>query len=362
MIRPQFTDPHEATRVSSFMEEAEHGRWRIKRFTQTQEEFDLHSKLLSQEGTQRAQLRLDRLVPPGTYLSLQRRAIPQEIKDHEEGAILDALDGAWTPIMSDTPAEIEGHEEVIENAHGRVLVTGLGLGCIVSALLAKPDVDHITVIEIDRDVIALTGPYYEDDPRVTIVNADALGFASLVKPGVDYIGESQLPFDYAWHDIWTHIADRNLDDDSLAEHGISYQTMFDAYAPFCDDQGAWAYQDALVMAEIAAREAEKAWEWNEVFLNAGREKQIDMLIEHAVRDSFHVQLPDGSIGMLHHDQPVPDEVLKLFEEHSPDMREHFAKLRDKAFADGTIDRLSNREVDPMGRPNEVEGANVATRR
>ena len=103
--------------------------------------------------------------------------------------------------MSDTPDEIGDHLGAIHEAEargGRVLVNGLGLGMVVKALLAMPNVTHVDVVEIDPDVIALVGPAYASD-RCTIHLADA--------------HEIEWPSDtrwtVAWHDIWPDISISN---------------------------------------------------------------------------------------------------------------------------------------------------------
>ena len=68
-------------------------------------------------------------------------------------------------IMCDTPAEMRDCEHLFSNAHGNVLVNGLGLGWCVEELLREreeeggPLAEHVTVIEIDKDVINLVGSY-----------------------------------------------------------------------------------------------------------------------------------------------------------------------------------------------------------
>jgi hypothetical protein len=95
-------------------------------------------------------------------------------------------------VMEDTPMELQKHLPIWMKGKGHVLKTGLGLGCVVRGLLSKEDVKHITVIEIDADIIRVIGEEFKANPRVTIHHADALEF--------DY---STLPhIDYAWHDIW----------------------------------------------------------------------------------------------------------------------------------------------------------------
>lgn len=95
-------------------------------------------------------------------------------------------------VMEDSHRELCRHLPIWFAAHGRVLKTGLGLGCVVRGLLAKPEVEHVDVVEIDADIIRVIGPEFDGNPRVTIHHADALTW--------DF-GERR--WDFAWHDIWT---------------------------------------------------------------------------------------------------------------------------------------------------------------
>jgi spermidine synthase len=74
-------------------------------------------------------------------------------------------------VMSDTPMEVATNREVVERATGRVLIAGLGLGLILGPIFAKPDVEAVTVVEREPDVIALVGPLVQD-PRLEIICAD----------------------------------------------------------------------------------------------------------------------------------------------------------------------------------------------
>lgn len=94
-------------------------------------------------------------------------------------------------IMEDTPRELRKHLPILIHGKGRILKTGLGLGCVVRGLLSKPDVEHIDVIENDPRIIRHVGPEFASDSRVTIHEGDAL---SLPIKG---------SWDYAWHDIYT---------------------------------------------------------------------------------------------------------------------------------------------------------------
>lgn len=106
--------------------------------------------------------------------------------------------------MSDTDAEKRDHLQPARimgrPETKRVLITGLGLGMIVQAALANPGVEHIDVVEIDPDVIALVGPHYEASGRVTIHEADAYAIKWPVG----------TKWDVAWHDIWPDLCIDNL--------------------------------------------------------------------------------------------------------------------------------------------------------
>lgn len=93
--------------------------------------------------------------------------------------------------MEDSPRELRRHLPVLLAARGRVLVSGLGLGCVVRGLLSLPEVEHVDVVEIDRNVLRLTGAEFSDHPRVTLHLGDALRIR----------WPRRTRWDFAWHDI-----------------------------------------------------------------------------------------------------------------------------------------------------------------
>jgi hypothetical protein len=151
-------------------------------------------------------------TPPGEYVRLLR-----------DGAV----------IMSDTLDELADHEHFVATARGRVLVSGLGLGLVCSALAAKPEVDSVTVVERDADVIALVSPHIPLD-RIEIVHAD--------------VNEWKAPkgaaWDCAWHDIWDDICDANVDE----MRGIR-----DRYAKRVPRQAFWGGVDLYFQGHARSR-------------------------------------------------------------------------------------------------------------
>lgn len=125
-------------------------------------------------------------------------------------------------VMSNTPMEVRTNCEPFYHATGRVLINGLGLGMLLEAILSKPVVTNVRVIELDEHVIKLVAPHFQKDKRVEIVQADALTYHPAR-------GEK---FDYVWHDIWDQISDRNLPE--MAKLGRRYNRRV------ANQQGWWA--------------------------------------------------------------------------------------------------------------------------
>jgi hypothetical protein len=111
------------------------------------------------------------------------------------------------PWMSDTRAEIVEHMPFLKRlaklqsvqAEPTVLITGLGLGMAVRAALLH-GASRVDVVELDPNVVVLSGAQFQDDPRVTIHQGDAFTASFPMPPR----------YDLAWHDIWPTINDLNL--------------------------------------------------------------------------------------------------------------------------------------------------------
>ena len=132
-------------------------------------------------------------------------------------------------VMSDTDAEILDMADLFyHKPHGRVLVNGLGLGCVVSGLLALSGVTHLDVVEIDADVIDLVGGQLTDS-RLTIHHADA--FTVRWPTGTTW--------DCAWHDVWDSLCTDNLSSTDAAPG--SYAALHRRYARKVGWQESWGF-------------------------------------------------------------------------------------------------------------------------
>lgn len=184
------------------------GKWAVEKFTVTPAQA-LRYNVLHSGG---------RYVSPGDYTRLVYGK-RQEV------------------VMSDTPAELLEHHEPVDWAFGRCLVNGLGLGVVVDAMLLRGFVEHVTVVELEADVIALTAGHLREKwgDRVEIVQADALAYQP--PRGVRY--------EYVWHDIWPTISSSNLPD---------MIKLHRRYGRRCSQQGSWARDQCEYMRREEAKD------------------------------------------------------------------------------------------------------------
>ncbi len=106
-----------------------------------------------------------------------------------------AVNHKKTTWMSITPNEIKTMEKAVNDAHGKVIVYGLGLGYFPYMISLKDNVSRITIIENDSTIISLFKkhilPQFKNKEKITIVNDDAFKY---MKRADD--------FDYAFIDLW----------------------------------------------------------------------------------------------------------------------------------------------------------------
>lgn len=102
--------------------------------------------------------------------------------------------GIWQTWMVDDPPHFWSMQNYAKNSSGRVLVAGLGLGLVTGELLNSVDVDSITVVEKNKDVIGLISPLLPKaiDVQFRILNEDFY----------DFINETNEEFDRLIIDLW----------------------------------------------------------------------------------------------------------------------------------------------------------------
>lgn len=96
-------------------------------------------------------------------------------------------------VMSNTDMEKRTNSSFMINAHGNVLIGGLGIGLILLAIQDKEEVKQITVVEKNKEVIELVGGQLPLNSKVHIVHDDVFEYKPLFKYNTIYM------------DIWNYI-------------------------------------------------------------------------------------------------------------------------------------------------------------
>lgn len=101
----------------------------------------------------------------------------------------DSLGRLW---MTDLPEELNQIAEMVHTVApcGRVLIGGLGLGLVASAVASCPGVEHIMVVERSPDIITLCN------------QGEAWGYVVAQADIADYLRESRTRYDYYLLDTW----------------------------------------------------------------------------------------------------------------------------------------------------------------
>lgn len=194
-----------ACRVPARYTDTERELWRIRRIPITGELVKVLAK--AKHLTERMEFR--GMWVDGAHTTLERLTLASMMADRGE------------VVMEDSRRELARHLPILLRGTGRILVSGLGLGCVVRGLLSKPEVTHVDVVELDRTILELVGPEFAENPRVSLHHGDALTVA----------WSSGTRWDYAWHDIWS-------EEESLS---LLHAHLLARYDGMVEHQGAWQF-------------------------------------------------------------------------------------------------------------------------
>ena len=178
----------------------------------------------------RASMHPDEFVPPGHYAQLR---IAGQI------------------MMSDTLNEQRSNQGAVGNAHGHMLIAGLGIGMILAPILRRREIQSVTVLESSPDVIALVGPAVRKLPgatarKLSIIPADA--FTWMPPRGLFY--------DAIYFDIWPTVTEENLDE--IAKLKRRFAKRLNRQNP-----GAWMRaweEEKLRYRQAQSRRLEASWQ------------------------------------------------------------------------------------------------------
>lgn len=151
------------------------------------------SRVIDHMGFNTGRFLLDGYVPIGYYTG-----------DIRVPVLTDSKGEVW---MSPTISEIKSIQPHIDKAHGKVCTVGLGIGYYVYMCLQKPEVEHITVIENNKEIIRIFNDFIlpqfgkRAKEKITIIHGDLF---EEYKKGLDN-------YDYVFIDTWKS-NDDGLDD------------------------------------------------------------------------------------------------------------------------------------------------------
>lgn len=132
-------------------------------------------------------------------------------------------DGAYTYLKEGDHPWMHDHKfEIVtmgipfmNEAHGNVLTTGLGLGIVLTMAKDCPRIKSIEVLEKNQDVIDLVSPFF---PDTKVIQGDAW----------EYVPDKV--YDYIWHDFDSGIL--NLE---------GQEKIMKRYEPYARQQNCWLY-------------------------------------------------------------------------------------------------------------------------
>lgn len=174
----------------------------------------------------------EEFIPPGTYARLK-------------------VNGET--MMSDTPMERRTNLEFVQKARGRVLIAGLGLGMVVRALLRKPGVTMVIVLEKFEDVANLVLPSFEAEQGPIRKTTDEQGYVhymlgtklEIIITDVGTWAPAPLAsrFHTIYFDIWPN---------SHATHLPEMRALYKRYRPLLAKHG---WMDSWTHTKLKAKES-----------------------------------------------------------------------------------------------------------
>ena len=136
-----------------------------------------------------------------------------QLKDNDKGGVI---------VMSDTAMERATNIDLLCEAHGDVLIGGLGLGIVLLALQKMETVTSITVVELHREIVDLVVPQLPLSKKCTIMMGDVFTW----EPPID------TKYNTIYMDIWNDLCGDNYDE---------MKTLRQRYTKLLDntDRGRW---------------------------------------------------------------------------------------------------------------------------
>ncbi len=126
-----------------------------------------------------------------------------EVRGQKAGTIVQLRDTEKQEVvMSDTAMERDTNIDLLYEAHGDVLIGGLGIGLVLLALQKIRRVASITVIELHKELVDLVAPQLPLTDKCNIVIGDVFTW----KP------PKGTKYNTIYMDIWNNVCGDNYED------------------------------------------------------------------------------------------------------------------------------------------------------
>jgi hypothetical protein len=106
-------------------------------------------------------------------------------------------------LAQDSPAEQLANRQVVSEAFGDVLIAGLGIGMTTVAILQKPTVRTVTVVESDAEVLRVVGDVLKKLP-------DAQRKLGFVHADITEWKPYKRKWSTIWFDIWSSVDEETI--------------------------------------------------------------------------------------------------------------------------------------------------------
>jgi hypothetical protein len=166
--------------------------------------FPVMSEILKPAESDHFEIRHIAITKEDLELCILRDAINgrRDYLGQKPGTIVQLVRKPALIMMSDTAMERRTSYDILWHATGHVLIAGLGLGMVALGIQGKEDVESVTVIEIEPEIIDLVVPQLPLNEKVAVVGGDIF----------TWYPPNGVKFDTIYFDIWDSMCADNYEE------------------------------------------------------------------------------------------------------------------------------------------------------
>jgi Tfp pilus assembly protein PilF len=211
-------------------------------------------------------------------------------------------------MMCDNLHERLSNQDIVEQARGRVLIAGLGLGMILHPIIKNDAVSSVTIVEKEKDVITAITPILPKSSKLQVVCGDIFTW----KP------EDSARYDCIYFDIWTNGEyDGDLERQQLLSKFEKYRAKggwisawipFDTTIPVPPIDNMWlaieyhkvgSYKQAEIMYKYLLQKEDKPIVRGQIYNNLGIVLQIQNKLDEAITSYYNALTLNSADATTH---------------------------------------------------------------